>query len=245
MANVRIFDEGCNVHEGKRRHRGEQGERGRRGERGDRGDRGPQGDRGDRGDRGETGSTGPTGFGPTGPTGPSGNAGATGPQGPQGPGLGTSSLFSFKILPNPAPNAPPVILGTPVFIDALSSTDPIPTLFFNLPNANPNGLPQLIGLVTNIESDALTVQYAGVVTLTTAQWDAVITSTPHTPGGLQTTANYFLGSVGKSVPTSGGISLFPPTGSGALSVYLGVAIPPTKLLLGISFANGFNIPSIP
>src|ERR1700751_1484611 len=214
MANVRIINDGCDGHESKRGHRGH------------------------RGDTGPTGPTGPTGFSATGPTGPAGPAGPAGTMGLQGPGA--SNIFSFDMLPNLTAGAPPVMLGTPVFND-FTSTDPLPIRAFSLPNATPTGLHQLVGLVTNIKSGGvLTVQYGGIVTLTTAQWDAVVTGI-HLPGGLQPQSNYFLGAVDSNVHASGGLSLFPP-GPTDFTVYIGVALTPTQLLLGTLFSNFSNVP---
>lgn len=83
-------------------------------------------------------------------------------------------------------------------------------------------LAQCVGLMIalDVTTGACTVQYDGIVTLTTAQWDAFASTT----GGLVADDTYY-------VNAAGHISFAPNVVSGQWSVQVGVALNATQLLL--------------
>ena len=106
-------------------------------------------------------------------------------------------------------------IGTPVYISAADS--------FQNARANASGTCDVTGLVraTSIAASASgNVQTDGVLTATTAQWDAVAGTT----GGLTAGATYFL-----SAATAGQITAAAPTTSGQFVTRIGKAISPTSL----------------
>lgn len=112
-----------------------------------------------------------------------------------------------------------VIAGAPVYSDGADS--------FDKARANASGTSRVIGLATEGISAAATgtVQVNGVLSLTTAEWDAVFGTT----GGLTPDATYYL-----SAATAGLGSTTVPTTVGQLVVILGIALSTTELLIRIS-----------
>lgn len=112
-----------------------------------------------------------------------------------------------------------VIAGGPVYVDGADS--------FDLARANATGTSRVIGLaVTGIAGAATgTVQANGVLSLTTAEWDAVF----GTAGGLTPNATYYLD------PSTAGLGTGTcPTTVGHLVVILGVALSTTEFLIDVS-----------
>lgn len=101
-------------------------------------------------------------------------------------------------------------------------------------NASSSGtLPRAIvtGLAagTGVVGGRVVVQQGGVLSLTTAEWDAVLS----TEGGLTTGATYWLaasfpGNAGNLTPTR-------PTASGTFAVQVGMASSPTDMVIQIGF----------
>jgi hypothetical protein len=91
--------------------------------------------------------------------------------------------------------------------------------------------PRISGLVTSVTGGVGVVQFAGVVELTTVQWDAVVTGQV---GGLQVGLIYYVdmigahGDFGRLVSTQ-------PVGLGDFVIQVGLSIGPTRLLLGAPF----------
>ncbi len=90
------------------------------------------------------------------------------------------------------------------------------------------GAPQVSGLVIaaeNIESGAIvTIQYDGIVTLTTAEWDAITGES----GGLTVSATYYLSS---TVP--GDLTKTAPSAPATYTTQVGFALTATELQLQI------------
>jgi hypothetical protein len=98
-------------------------------------------------------------------------------------------------------------------------------------NAADHAHVQGIATVGNQDSQAITNQFTGVVTLTTAQWDAVVTGQS---GGLTAGAWYYLSSA-----TAGFLTTTAPSVGGTFKTLVGLAISPTELQLqlGEPFVN--------
>jgi hypothetical protein len=73
------------------------------------------------------------------------------------------------------------------------------------------------------------VQFSGILTLTTAEWDARTASS----GGLEPGVQYYL-----SAGTAGSITNAAPAGAGSFVVPIGSAISPTEMLIVIGAAVG-------
>jgi hypothetical protein len=112
-----------------------------------------------------------------------------------------------------------VIAGGPVYVDGADS--------FDLARANASGTSRAIGLATTGITAAATgtVQVNGVLSLTTAEWDAAFGTT----GGLTPDATYYL-----SPSTAGRGTATCPTTVGQLVVILGIALSTTELLIRVS-----------
>lgn len=113
-------------------------------------------------------------------------------------------------------NAGAIVVGSPVYITTNDTCDKA--------QANAAGTKEVRGLVSQAPSigAGLTgaVQLAGVLALTTAQWDAVA----GTSGGLTANTPYFL-----DPATAGKITSTPPTTVGQYIVELGTALSTTEL----------------
>lgn len=79
---------------------------------------------------------------------------------------------------------------------------------------------QVAGLMIANDASGATIQYDGIVTLTTAQWDAFCGTT----GGLTAIEAYF-------VDTSGVLDTVPPVATGNYSSQVGFALNATQMLL--------------
>jgi hypothetical protein len=80
-------------------------------------------------------------------------------------------------------------------------------------------------MIANAGAGGVTVQYDGIVTLTTGQWDAVV---PGAPPGITAGTTYFLTS------TPGLLSTAPPVDLGNFSSRVGVGLNTTQMLLLLS-----------
>jgi hypothetical protein len=112
--------------------------------------------------------------------------------------------------------ATPVVIGAPVYLDAVDG--------FKKAQANASGTRRVIGLVSKDPSIANgttgTVTIGGVITATTAQWDAVAGTT----GGLAFGVPYFL-----DPATAGKLTSTAPTTVGQYVVEVGVGVSTTEL----------------
>lgn len=114
-------------------------------------------------------------------------------------------------------NAGAIVIGRAVYISGANTCD--------LANANNYNTSNVVGIVTSVSTAAgaaANVAVAGVVTATTAQWDAVTGQS----GGLTTGAKYYL-----SNTTSGALTTTAPV-TGILAP-VGIAVSTTKLALRI------------
>ncbi len=88
--------------------------------------------------------------------------------------------------------------------------------------SNPSGIAAQVG----VEGQNVTIRFAGPVSLTTQQWDAVTGEV----GGLVLNATYFLDTV-----FEGKLTRTPSISSGAVVAPVGVALSATDLLVQIRF----------
>jgi hypothetical protein len=164
------------------------------------------------------GATGPQGIqGLTGATGPQGLTGATGPQGIQGldgsTGPQGATGVDWNLLVND--NAGAVVICEPVYIKTNGHID--------LAKADAATITEAIGLVadTSIASNGSgNILLDGIMTATTAQWDAVTNET----GGLTPGATYFL-----SPDVAGDLTATAPDADGDYVVIIGLALSSTQL----------------
>lgn len=117
--------------------------------------------------------------------------------------------------------ATPVVVGAPVYSQAAST--------FKKAKADAAGTSNCIGLVSQSPSIANgvagTVGVEGIITLTTAQWDAVAGTT----GGLTFNTRYYV-----SATVAGQITSTPPATVGQYVQCVGIALSPTVLKLEVS-----------
>lgn len=117
-------------------------------------------------------------------------------------------------------NAAPVVIGAPVYISANDS--------FDKAQANASGTKDVFGLVAKSPSVANgasgPVTTGGLLTATTAEWDAVAGTT----GGLTKDIRYYLdpATAGKITPTA-------PTTVGQYVLEIGIAMSTTELKIDI------------
>lgn len=116
--------------------------------------------------------------------------------------------------------ASPVVIGAPVYMDAADG--------FKKAKADASGTAIVIGLVAKDPSIASAtsgeVATSGILTATTAQWDAVAGTT----GGLTFNTRYYL-----DPSTAGKITDTAPTTTGQYVVEIGVAVSTTELKIDI------------
>jgi hypothetical protein len=112
----------------------------------------------------------------------------------------------------------PVVIGTPVYIDANDG--------FKKAKADASATKDVFGLANGTITNGLTgpVMSGGILTATTAQWDAVAGTT----GGLTKGTRYFL-----SATTAGNLTATAPSTVGQYVVEVGIAISTTELLVRI------------
>lgn len=111
-------------------------------------------------------------------------------------------------------NAGAIVAGTPVYVKSATQYDKA--------RANAASTAGVLGLQkeSSIAAGANgTIQTAGILTLTTAQWDAIF----GTSGGLAYGAIYYL-----SADTAGLATATSPTTAGQYTIQLGRAISPTE-----------------
>jgi hypothetical protein len=116
-------------------------------------------------------------------------------------------------------NAGSIVRGAPVYVSGADEVD--------LAKADASGTRRVLGLVADasIAASAVgNVQSDGVVTATTAEWDAVTGQT----GGLTPGALYYL-----SADTEGELTTTPPSGAGEYIHVIGHALSTTELDLQI------------
>jgi hypothetical protein len=114
-------------------------------------------------------------------------------------------------------NAGPIVIGAPVYVKADGNVD--------LAKADAQATADVLGLVKDISiatTVAGNVLLDGVLTATTAQWDAVAGTT----GGLVPGTVYFL-----SAATAGQLTATPPSTAGQFVVRVGKALSATQLNL--------------
>jgi hypothetical protein len=131
----------------------------------------------------------------------------------------TDRLASPTVFSRTNANAGALVIGTPVFVAGAGSVDKA--------RANAAGTKDVLGFITDISvatGQPGTVQSDGVLTASTAQWDAVTGQS----GGLTPNTTYFLDSAaaGKLTPTA-------PTADGDFVCPLGLATSPTELEISI------------
>jgi hypothetical protein len=116
--------------------------------------------------------------------------------------------------------ASPVVIGAPVYSDANDG--------FKKAKADAGGTALVIGLVSQSPSitnaTAGTVGVSGILTATTAQWDAVTGQV----GGLTFNTRYYL-----SAATSGLLTITAPTTTGNYVVEIGQALSTTEMSINI------------
>jgi hypothetical protein len=108
-----------------------------------------------------------------------------------------------------------VVIGTPVYVKNDGQVDKA--------KADASGTIQILGLVKDLSVDpaaAGIIQTDGVLTATTAQWDAVAGTT----GGLSPGAVYYL-----DAATAGKLTGTAPTATGQFVVRVGLALSATEL----------------
>jgi hypothetical protein len=114
--------------------------------------------------------------------------------------------------------------GTPHIGQPMAITIDAPTLGIatvaKASGVSTRALAQVAGLMIANDATGVTIQYDGIVTLTTAQWDAIA----GTSGGLTPTEAYF-------VDTAGVLDTVPPVATGNYSSQVGFALNATQLLL--------------
>jgi len=121
--------------------------------------------------------------------------------------------------------ADPIVIGTPVYIDAANGC--------KRAQANASGTTNVVGLVKDASITAATsgaIITSGVLSATTAQWDAVAGTT----GGLVAGTVYYLsdatvGQLTATAPTTGG-SYVAPIGTAISTTELKLEVGPTILL---------------
>lgn len=117
--------------------------------------------------------------------------------------------------------ATPVVIGAPVYSDAAGG--------FKKARANAAATVRVIGLVgqtpsiTNAVAGAVTIE--GMLTATTAEWDAVTGDV----GGLTFNAKYFL-----DPATAGKLTKTAPSTVGQYVVYIGIALSTTDMKIEIA-----------
>lgn len=118
-------------------------------------------------------------------------------------------------------NAGSLVIGTPVYSSANSTVDKA--------RANAVGTSNVIGLVADSSISAAgtgAVQTDGVLTATTAEWDAVAGTT----GGLTRDVIYYLDSA-----TAGKLTSTSPTINPNYSVKVGIGLSTTEMLIQIGY----------
>lgn len=135
--------------------------------------------------------------------------------------LDVTSTSSGVIIQQTNDEAGPIVIGTPVYNDVNDGVKKA--------KADAAGTSNVIGLVAqaSISSGvAGSIQFSGVLTATTGQWDAVFGTT----GGLTKGVHYFL-----SAATAGIGTTTAPSTVGQYAVYLGLALSTTELSVGAPF----------
>jgi len=114
-----------------------------------------------------------------------------------------------------------IVIGSPVYSSAADTVKKA--------EANASGTIEAIGIAksTFVTTGTGTVQTSGVLTLTTAQWDAVATGDSQS-GGLTAGAVYYLDDA-----VVGEITVTAPTDAGKYVLRLGKGISTTELLIDI------------
>lgn len=114
-------------------------------------------------------------------------------------------------------NMPP---GSPVF-QSLTADGTV-----NLAKADAIGTARAVGVTSRqgIAGSHVHTQYAGPLTLTTDEWDAIAGTT----GGLDQGAPYYL-----SAATAGRLTTTAPSASASLALQIGIALSSTTLLIQI------------
>ena len=142
----------------------------------------------------------------------------------QTPGL-TPQEFTALFLPVFLPATP--LPGTPVFLSVFAfpspGNPPIVNPSLSSPG-QPGGNGAVNGVIKSSTGSIVQVQTAGLVTLTTAQWDAVTGDS----GGLVMGTTYYTSS------SVGQLAAVRPAGAGTLVSEVGVGLNPTTLLITIS-----------
>ena len=116
-------------------------------------------------------------------------------------------------------NASPIVIGTPVYVSAADTVDKA--------KADASGTVEAVGLVADpsiSEASSGGIQVDGVLTASTAQWDAVAGTT----GGLTAGTIYYL-----SATTPGAITATAPSTTGQYVKEVGIAISTTELKINI------------
>jgi hypothetical protein len=131
----------------------------------------------------------------------------------------TDRLASPTVFSRTNANAGALVIGTPVYVAGDGTVDKA--------KADAAGTKDVLGLIadaTVATGQPGTVQSDGVLTATTAQWDAVTGQV----GGLTPNTSYFLdpATAGKLTPTA-------PTADGQFVCQLGLATSTTELEIGI------------
>lgn len=120
-------------------------------------------------------------------------------------------------------NAGNLVIGTPVYVKSAGTVDKA--------QANAVATTDVIGLVmdpTIATAVPGNIQTDGVLTATTAQWDAVVTGES---GGLTPGSRYYL-----SDATAGMLTTVAPTNTGSFFEPVGIALSPTQMQLDIDEA---------
>jgi hypothetical protein len=117
-------------------------------------------------------------------------------------------------------NAGSIVIGAPVYVSAAGSVD--------LAKADAAGTVEILGLVKSTSittSESGIIQTDGILTASTAQWDAAAGTT----GGLSAGAVYYL-----DPDTAGLLTDTAPTTAGDFVVRVGVALSTTDLDISVS-----------
>jgi hypothetical protein len=117
-------------------------------------------------------------------------------------------------------NSGAITIGTPVYVKSNGNVDKA--------QANASGTVQVLGLVRDASISSSTsgvIQTDGVLSATTAQWDAVTGDS----GGLTPGAAYYL-----SASTAGQLTTNAPTTAGQFVVRIGLALSSTELDISIA-----------